>query len=863
VAVSPPITPGSSVTEFPPLFGRHARRPRLTNTLDETTAQAILLTAPAGYGKTTLAQEWLQGRERVAWYQARPGSADLAAFSAGLADVLSPIVAGAGDRLKQRLRVADPPARAVRPLAELMAEDLAAWPPGGIIVIDDYHLVTDSSPVEEFFDWLLTLAPVRILVTTRRRPAWATARRVLYGEILELGPEQLAMTDEEASEVLGDRPVGAVRALVRQAQGWPALIGLAALSATLELPQERMSEALFRYFAEEVLRREPQDVQRFMLLASVPASISAQTARTALAIENPEPLIERLKSSDILREDRSKGLRLHPLLREFLQRRLEADDRALFEETARHFIELSLSTGRWEEAFELAIRIGDRNGAAHIIGQARADLLADGRIENLSHWLELSAPECHGVSGAVIARAHLLLQQGHISEAVAVLEDLAESLPSDHVDAARTLNLKGRALHLISDDAAAFRSHLQARSLALDPGELKEALWGLFVTANEIAPETSDRHLDELEDRFATDIDTRLRLAVGRQAFSEQRGTLAGLWPRYEALVPLVAQARDPMARSSFLANSAAVNVGRGHYDLAYSLASRALELCSDLRLDFAVGACLAFRSAAEIGLRKFSDAKRTLAQFHSSSARREDPYLQVMELTLQAKLALAQGRAHDALSTLEPLSFIDPPRRALGEYLATIAIGQAVVGETTAALRNSRRARELTGSVEAVYYSRFADDIVSLHRDASGKQRGQLTQTLTEHVMQTANAEFFDAIVVAYRAQPGILDVLRQSNVAVRVVRIAMQLANDHSLAKRLGVELIGRTEPRPIANLTPRELQVLELMSDGLSNAQIANRLFVSESTVKVHVHHILSKLEVRTRLQAVVRAAGLRKR
>ena len=237
-----------------PLFRRHVRRPRLTVLLDEATAQSIILTAPAGYGKTTLAREWLQGREHAAWYRATPASADVGAFSAGLADAVGPVVPGAGERVRQRLRVGDATERLARPLAELLAEDLEAWPAGGIIVLDDYHLMAESAPVETFLDWLLTLAPIRVLVTTRRRPGWATARRFLYDEAYEIGRDQLAMTEEEATRVLEGRSTEAVHALVQQAGGWPAVIGLAALSAELAFPKERASESLYRYFAEEVLR---------------------------------------------------------------------------------------------------------------------------------------------------------------------------------------------------------------------------------------------------------------------------------------------------------------------------------------------------------------------------------------------------------------------------------------------------------------------------------------------------------------------------------------------------------------------------------------------------------------------------------
>jgi LuxR family transcriptional regulator, maltose regulon positive regulatory protein len=270
---------------YPPLFRRHARRPRLTRMLDASTAQTILVTAPAGYGKTTLATEWVQGRDDVVWYRATSGSADVAAFSAGLADVMAPLVPGVGDRLKQRLRVADTPERAARPLAEILSEDLETWPPDALLIIDDYHLVVDSAPVEEFMDWLLMLTPaLHVLVTARRRPKWASARRILYGEITEIDRGQLAMTTDEAALVLDGRSTEEVQALVQHAEGWPALIGFVALSATHELPTERVSEALYRYFAEEVVRGLTQEEAGFMLRASVPARLDERVSRTVLGL---------------------------------------------------------------------------------------------------------------------------------------------------------------------------------------------------------------------------------------------------------------------------------------------------------------------------------------------------------------------------------------------------------------------------------------------------------------------------------------------------------------------------------------------------------------------------------------------------
>jgi ATP/maltotriose-dependent transcriptional regulator MalT len=841
---------------YPPLFRRHARRPRLTRLLDASTSQTIIVTAPAGYGKTTLASEWVQGRDDVVWYRATSGSADVAAFSAGIADVVAPLVPGAGERLRQRLRVADTPERAARPLAEILSEDLEAWPSGAFLVIDDYHLVAGSAPVEEFMDRLLQLTPtLRVLVTSRRRPKWATARRILYGEITEIGRDQLAMTNEEAALVLERRSSEDVRQLVEQAEGWPALIGLAALASTDEIPAERVSEALFRYFAEEVVRQEPEDVSRFMLLASVPSAIDPATAEHVLQMENAEPFFERLVAEGLL-EPIGDRFHFHPLVRSFLQRTIESEEPEIFAELTRRAIERAREEARWEEAFDLAIQAEEFDAAVEILEQATPDLLAAGQSELLGRWLDDCREFGLDHPGATLTRVELLIRQGRTAEAEPLARSLVERLAPDDTRVSRAWYLTGLALHLRSNEADALTCHLRSQEFATSPREESDALWGAYIAALELGISDASKYLTALEALNLPDPASRLRVATGRIGALMAAGSLRGVSEVFEPLIPLSEHARDPMVQSSFLARLADVQVLRGQYADALTFSSRAIRIAQDLQLDFAIGICLIPQVTAEVGLRMFSAARKTLAELSRITLSREDPYLEVARDVAHLKLKLSDPRHRFTHKRLPEHVWQKAHAAARAEYLSLRALDAASVGNSSEASRLSHQASELSTEITSRFNVKFASVI------ARGLESGwdRSTETaVAEVIRECSDAEAFESLVLACRADKHLVSAAGTEPTARALVVRALRRSGDHEILGHVGVS--GQPFESDAVDLslllTPREQEVLGLLSRGMSNSAIAQELVISRSTVKVHVHHILEKLQVKTRLQAVLKA------
>lgn len=349
---SEPVTDEPFAHVLPKLSPLHVPRPRLTAALDGARAQAIVLYAPAGYGKTSLAVEWLKQRRSVAWFTAQPDAGDVGAAAIGVASAASRLVPGAADRIRQRLSVVEEPASAALTLAEILAEDLADWPSGGVIAIDDYQHLAASDAAEAFINRLLLQNPsLTVLIATRRRRAWASAKRVLAGDILELDQRALAMTDAEVAAIIGSENPAEIQPLLAKAEGWPAVVGLAALSdpGWEDRAAPGLTDDVFRYFAEEVLRSMTSDERRFVLVASVPRSLTPQLAR-ALIGGCALPRLETLRDRGLLTEESDGSFRFHPMLRDFLLKEHDRQDSDGRHDIASQLLEQARDEERWEDA---------------------------------------------------------------------------------------------------------------------------------------------------------------------------------------------------------------------------------------------------------------------------------------------------------------------------------------------------------------------------------------------------------------------------------------------------------------------------------------------------------------------------------
>ena len=828
------------------------RRPRLTRLLDETSARIIVLVAAAGYGKTTLAHEWLSepGR-RSGWYRGSAASADVAALAVGIAEAAATIVPKAGRHMRERLRATDEPEQEVRPLTELLAEDLAGWPEDAWLVLDDYHFASESPAAEEFVELLSALAPVQMLITSRRRPRWVSARRILYGELLEVGADLLAMSDEEAAQVLSSRGED-LPALVARARGWPAVIGLAALTEEQALPKDDLPAALYDYFAEELYQTAEPAVRWGLCQLAVTPSITLELAQLLFGTEAGALILEHAVRLGVLAPNPNGTFELHPLLRAFLEAKLREHGRDAVAGVVATIGRFLLEREQWDDVFSLVQRFSAADLLVTLVEEAAQSMLRDGRLVTLSRWLKYAEDERLSSPVFDLAEAEIARRQGLYERAEALALAAGRRLGPRSPLASRAYYVAGQAAHLTDGREHIALSHFsEARALASNESDVHEALWGQFISTVDAEDERSAKILEEFAQLSSTETDDILRIANARLMFAMRLGTLQDVIDSSRPLMHVLAKASDPMIRSSFLNSFWHVLVVGGEYGDALDVARLQLLDAAQYRLTFVLPHAHIICAMGHLGLRQFGHAASRLDQAEQAASQLKDVHLAMSARAVRARLCLAQGAHRDAVAVTEPGWDRISTRGMYGEYLACRALALACAGECEASLETAATAQRATQAIEVRGFVPWVRAVVAVAQGSA--DANHCVRLAFEALDVTGNV---DALVSAYRAHPELLPELANEPAYRQRLHRIVGKARDEHLGERAGLATRRHGEQVAKHGLTRREAEVHRLLALGLSNKEIAHSLYISEATVKVHVKHVFDKLGVRSRTEAAIR-------
>ena len=868
-------------------------RPRLLERLRAGVGSTLtLVSAPAGFGKTTLLAEWLDAEasadRSVAWLSLDAADSDPAAFWTGVVTALDTTVLG---HRSQALELAESTPMPVERLLTTLLNELAGTTVESWLVLDDYHLV-DSHDVDGALAFFLDHLPphLHVVITTRADPDLPLSRWRVRGELAEVRAADLRFTPAEADAYLNDTSgLGLtpeqVAALEHRTEGWIAALQLAALSLRGRADVGRFisrfdgdDRYVVDYLVDEVLSHQPEAVRRFLAETAILDRLTGPLCDAVTGGDDGGEMLTALDRANLFvvpLDDRREWYRFHHLFVDVLRARFLAEQPdlvpLLHERASRWYEQQDMA----DESVRHALAAGDMNRVARLMEMQVESVRRNRREATFIGWLK--------------------------------------AVPDEAVRRSPVLSVFSAYTHMASGNLAAVEPRLldAERELAHVPGgsappwadtdELRTLPATIAVYRASVAQARGDIP--------ATRAQARRALDLARPTDHFARGSAAGFlglaaWAEgdvtsaLETFTDAVASLNaagafvDELSSTVVLAD---LTLTAGRPRTALRLYQRALERSeahgeafARATVDLHVGV-----SEVEGELEDLESARRHLsaaAALADPSSMAESGYRWFVAM---ARVVEAEGEPDEAISLLDQAEELYRPGffpdvRPIGAMKARVWIRQGRLSDATGWATD----RGLSVTDDARYLSEFdhltlVRLLVAQHRERPSEAgldqvAGLLDRLETAAVpagragsaleIRMLRSLADDAQGLRSSAVDGLVDALAEvpepdgyARLFVDESRWMMALLRDvtrHDAATEQARRILAlastpgaRTSAR--AMLSDRELQVLRLLDSELSGPEIARRLFVSPNTLRTHTKHIFTKLDVTSRRAAVRRA------
>jgi LuxR family transcriptional regulator, maltose regulon positive regulatory protein len=456
----------------------------------EPCRKLTLLSAPAGWGKTTLLAQWVSGaddRRRRGWVSLDASDNDSTRFWACAIAALDKASPGVAPRASELIKMGADPRQVVLPT---LLDELATIDFQIALVLDDYHLV-DNRTVHEQVGFVVERMPqtFRLVIATRSDPMLPLARLRARGELLELRAEQLRFEAGEAADlldgVLGVKLTEAeVQLLFRRTEGWAAGLYLAGLSLAGRTDAAAFiqdfagdNRHIVDYLIAEVLDGQPPHVRSFLLRTSLLGRLGGALCDAVLQTSNSTSVLEAIERDNLflLPLDVSRRwYRYHQLFADLLCTELRCTEPDLIPSLHQRAAAWFAGEGLTDEAVHHLVAAGDMQGAAELIADSWAKAFNLGRMSTVSGWLDVLPRQ--GVSGNPrlgLARAWVALGSGRLDDASHWIEAVqavraGDTADVDNIDAKLVVL---RTLHRFKSGDLAATLDTARRAISLDLGD--------------------------------------------------------------------------------------------------------------------------------------------------------------------------------------------------------------------------------------------------------------------------------------------------------------------------------------------------------------------------------------------------------
>jgi LuxR family maltose regulon positive regulatory protein len=855
-------------------------RPRLTQQIN---SPLTLIYAPSGFGKSTLINDWKQTCGfPVAWLFLDKNDNHPTRFWYSLVMALQTVNPQLGRKLFNYLRLSSSSILNAE-IVSLLTNDIALMLNFGL-VLDDFHHIHNSQIFDFLQSWLEQFPPnLQLILSGHIKPPLALGSLRAKCMVTEIETNNLRFTVEEGINYLLKHPQDPPLAhddmekLVGHTEGWAAGLMLTALALGKQDDHRQFIDTFsgahiyFReYFMETVLHRLSPEVQSFLLKTSIVKHLTGSLCDALTGQKNGQETLSRLWNENLfVSRLNEKGLyRYHDLFSEMLYDQLKArhpeEISSLHRKAAKWYndnlapadaISHLIAAKAWEEA------------AALIEETALRELEQFGEDSRLLRWL-LELPESvvqqHKTLFFVYLQlANVALPKNRIERFISRIETSISQK-----SAAKQTQDERDVLEIIQE----IRKTWEQGNTFISPlpsGRRTETSWqllnGLHILTVSTEQNWSEReenilHFYELSKSYKNLF--VILMAGGGYA---RRMAINGKLNRSEKIAhqvldqAIALRGSLPEPASIPLNALSRIHLERYELELANTYLSRAIEVDPNPTSTNGPVTIAILRSMIQLSKGQGEDALVTLQSIRELHTKRPSGQWTDEDLiAYEALVCVRTGDIYRAEQLLDQTG--DVGQRPLADLVrAECLLGQEQFETAERLLSRLIFQNPLGIQEEPVMRAR-----VMLALALFGQHKiNQARQVMTEAIRLAETEKFFRPFLEFGVQIISILKVVLQTekltaNAQIFIKEILRILEKRNGGSIQVPDEELSNLSMA--ASITTREQEVLRLLGDGQSNREIADSLYISESTVKTHLGNLYSKLSVNNRVQATTRAKEL---
>ncbi|AXQ27895.1 LuxR family transcriptional regulator [Solimonas sp. K1W22B-7] len=886
-AVTPPAEVFTHKFFAPPSYPGAIHRQELLGRLFRQPGYGVVVVqAPAGHGKSTLLQQAKTLAEQqgalTGWLSFDEADNDMRRFTVHM----QALVDGLGS---QDAATAAPPGTRRR-LSDLLATQLVQLDRPVRLFFDEFQMLNNRGVLTAFRDLLERIPEnVTLFIGSRALPEIGLARLMVNNQALVLRADDLRFTHVEAQQFFSQaRDLGInpqeLDAIYRQTEGWPAALQLFRLSLASPAVRRALTglsgykpRELAEYLADNVLTLQTPRVQEFLRRSSVLTRLSAGLCDHITGWQDSQSILLFLERSGLFLRSLDSDLcwfKYHTLFSSFLAEQVRSEEPEALLEVHQRAADWFHAHGMHEDALHHAIAARNYGFATDIMNVWADRLIADANLVTMERWsdnLPLDEIARRPDLAIKIAWALIFLRRHHkLRPILTTLADLPGAGPD--TDVVRSM------LALVLDDMPqAFelvdRMDIQGQQpvgfRAFELGAAANVKGYRALCAGDF--DSAREHLNlarSYGERGAAAFSGGYTVAVTGMNLVMQ-GRLGEALARYRSgLAEHHLDLEKPFATASLVSCYISALYENNDLDTAESMFTQFHDvICDGVLLDFMVPGYIAMARIHDARGRS-NRTEEILAEAEQIAHTAGWPRLMRIISWERVRRLLLDGEIDRAQVIASRIP--RQPEFALPE--GWMIYTEATEGDAIGAIRVA-----LHSGQTDVALTQLAAELGVAQRQ--GRSYRQIKLLVLDALAQRAHGNDNHAHRSLHRAlqlaAPGgfvrlfldegekILPLLRDEHTALAgdgnpengslrafVTRL-LEAAGHHAEVNARPHADVGF---QPLEPLTDRERQILVYLANGVSNKEMARRIFVSENTVKFHLKNIYSKLAVASRLQAI---------